>query len=206
MALRRRDRFAGIESGPAPLVQRLANCGRCARSFQTPRDFAMQTFSMSRSQAYKGMAGWFLVTFIAAAIGAWASMDAPAFYGELQKPAWAPPSSVFGPVWTVLYVLMAYSAWLVWVRSGGDAAYIALTLFLVQLALNALWSWLFFAWHMGGMAFVDVMLLWIALAATIIAFSRHSWIAAALLLPYWLWTTYAAALNYSVWKMNGVVM
>ncbi len=149
-----------------------------------------------------GLVGWFVLTFAAAAVGAAASVQAQSFYGQLVQPSWAPPSSVFGPVWTVLYALMAIAAWLVW-RSGGFRMHrTALTLFLVQLVLNALWSWLFFAWHRGFWAFLDIVVLWALIAATAIAFWRVRTLAAALLIPYLLWVSFAAALNFSVWRLN----
>lgn len=149
-----------------------------------------------------GLAGWLLVTFIAAAIGAAASIDAGPFYAQLARPEWAPPSSVFGPVWTALYVLMGVAAWLVWRVDGFRAARAALTLFLIQLSANALWSWLFFGWHRGALAFADILLLWVLIVLTLVAFWRARALAGALLVPYLLWVSFAAALNYAVWKLN----
>lgn len=129
-------------------------------------------------------------------------MKAGPFYAKLVRPDWAPPASVFGPVWTVLYLLMGVAAWLVWRVGGFQAARFALTLFLVQLALNALWSWLFFGWHRGALAFADIVLLWLAILATLVAFWRISLLAGVLLVPYFLWVSFAAALNYSIWQRN----
>src|SRR5688572_25582350 len=94
----------------------------------------------------------FAVSFSAAAVGALATQRAPEFYAALTQPSWAPPASVFGPVWTILYTLMAIAAWLVWKQRGASGARAALGLFAIQLALNALWSWLFFAWRQGLLA------------------------------------------------------
>jgi tryptophan-rich sensory protein len=149
-----------------------------------------------------GLVGWLLLTFVAAAIGAFASIDAGAFYGELARPSWAPPGWIFGPVWSTLYVLMAVAAWWVWRARGFRGARIALVLFIAQLAANALWSWLFFGWHQGGLAFAEVLLLWGMIIATVVAFWRVSRLAAALLIPYLAWVTFAAALNFTVWKLN----
>ena len=151
---------------------------------------------------FVGLAAWLFVSFIAAAIGAAASIQAGPFYLSLQRPAWAPPATIFGPVWTVLYVLMGIAAWLVWRVGGFGAARSALTLFLVQLAFNALWSWLFFAWHQGALAFAEVLVLWCLIVATIVAFQRISRLAAALLYPYLAWSTFASALTFSVWRLN----
>jgi benzodiazapine receptor len=99
-------------------------------------------------------------------------------------------------------VLMGVAAWLVWRQGGFAAAALPLTLFLVQLGLNVVWSPLFFRWHLLGAAFADIILLWVAILATLLAFWRVSPTAGWLLLPYLLWVTYAAALNLAIWRMN----
>lgn len=149
-----------------------------------------------------GLVGWFLVTFAAALIGGIASANAPQFYGALEVPSWAPPAAAFGPVWTVLYALMAIAAWLVWRAYGWRGARTALTLFLLQLAANALWSWLFFAWRRGALAFIEVLILWLLVAATLIAFWRLSKLAGALLVPYLAWVGFAAVLTFAIWQRN----
>jgi len=157
---------------------------------------------MSKQKQILGLVGWLVVAFTAAAIGAVASVEAGVFYAQLSKPSWAPPPSVFGPVWTVLYALMGVAAWMVW-RDGGFRAHrTGLALFLVQLAANALWSWLFFAWHIGSLAFVDILLLWVLIVAILRMFWRACPIAGVLLLPYLLWVSFAAFLNYSIWQLN----
>ena len=159
-----------------------------------------------RSRTIAGLIAWLLVSFAAAAIGGAASVHAGPFYAQLVRPEWAPPSSIFGPVWTALYTLMAVAAWLVWRREGPRWRKVALTLFLAQLAFNALWSWLFFAWHHGALAFADIILLWVLIAATIVAFWRISRAAGVLMVPYLLWVTFAAALNYKVWQLNPQIL
>jgi tryptophan-rich sensory protein len=154
------------------------------------------------SKQILGLAGWLVVTFVAAAIGGAASVNAGSFYTQLVLPEWAPPSWVFGPVWTVLYVAMGVAAWLIWRADGFRAARRALTLFLAQLALNTLWSWLFFGWHRGALAFADILLLWVLIIATLIAFWRVRALAGWLLVPYLLWVSFASALNYAVWQLN----
>jgi tryptophan-rich sensory protein len=109
---------------------------------------------------------------------------------------------VFGPVWAVLYVAIGIAAWLVWRTDGFRSARGALTLFLAQLTLNALWSWLFFGWHRGPLAFADILLLWVLIIATLIAFWRVRTLAGWLLVPYLLWVSFASALNYAVWQLN----
>jgi len=149
-----------------------------------------------------GLVAWLALTFMAAAAGAIASLDAPAFYGQLVKPAWAPPPSVFGPVWSVLYLLMGMAAWLVWRERPSQRVDGALGLYIVQLAANALWSWLFFGWHQGAWAFADVLLMWALVAATSAAFWRIRRLAGLLLLPYLAWVSFASALTWAVWQRN----
>lgn len=160
----------------------------------------------SKQRQLVGLIGWLVTCFVASAIGALASIRAGSFYLSLDRPEWAPPASVFGPVWSVLYAMMAIAAWLVWREGGFRRARPALTLFLVQLALNALWSWLFFAWRLGALAFVDILLLWVLIVATLIAFWRIRPLAGALLVPYLLWVSFAAALNYAIWQLNPGVL
>jgi translocator protein len=153
-----------------------------------------------------GLLGWVLLTFTAAAVGAIATSDARTFYTQLARPSWAPPGWLFGPVWSALYALMAASAWLVWRERGFVGTRTALVLFLVQLAANALWSWLFFAWRQGGLAFAEVLVLCALIVATIVFFHRISRLAALLLYPYLAWSLFASALTFSVWRLNPAVL
>ena len=149
-----------------------------------------------------GLAVWLAITVAAGAIGGLASREAPTFYAQLDKPAWAPPAWLFGPVWTALYVMMGVAAWLIWREHGWARARTALLLFLAQLSCNALWTWVFFAWRRGGLALAEIVLLVLLVVATIIAFARLHRIAGALLLPYLAWTAYATALTAAVWARN----
>lgn len=153
-----------------------------------------------------GLAAWLLVTFAAAAAGGFASARASAFYAELMRPFWAPPAWLFGPVWSTLYVLMGVSAWLVWRSRGFAGARAALLIFVAQLGANALWTWLFFVWRQGELAFAEILLLWAMIAATIVLFWRISRVAAALLVPYLAWVSFAAALTYAVWRRNPALL
>ena len=162
--------------------------------------------SLTKRKQIVGLVAGLVVAFIAAAIGGAASIQAGSFYTQLLRPDWAPPPEIFGPVWTVLYVLMGIAAWLVWRVGGFHAAKSALTLFLAQLALNALWTWLFFAWHRGALAFADILLLWALIVATLISFWRVRPLAGALLVPYLLWVSFASALNFYVWQLNPQVL
>jgi tryptophan-rich sensory protein len=140
------------------------------------------------------------VTFAAAGVGA---MNLPGpWYAQLQKPALTPPDWVFGPVWTLLYLLMAVAAGMVWQKVGLWHARVALGFYAVQLALNAAWSWLFFGLHQPGWALVDIGLLWLAIVATIAVFSRISAGAAWLTVPYLAWVSFASYLNFMLWRLN----
>ena len=144
--------------------------------------------------------GWIGLCFLAAAMG---GIFMPGeWYARLHKPSWNPPNWIFGPVWTALYLMMAIAAWLVWRRGGLAAQRKPLSLFLAQLLLNALWSPLFFGLHLPGLAFVDLLLLWIALAATVRAFWKVSPSASLLLWPYLAWITFAGALNLAIYRLN----
>lgn len=160
----------------------------------------------SRQKQLLGLLVWLAVSLAAAAIGGFASANAGDFYQQLTRPAWAPPSWLFAPVWTVLYVLMGVAAWLVWRERGFRKARIALSLFLIQLAVNALWTWLFFVWHLGALAFGEILLLWSLILCTIIAFWRVRPIAGGLLIPYQAWVTLATALTYAIWQRNPAVL
>jgi tryptophan-rich sensory protein len=142
-----------------------------------------------------------ILCFAVAGVGGLATAPSiPNWYAGLVKPSWTPPGWIFGPVWSVLYLSMAVAAWLVWRR--GDAV-VPMTLFGIQLILNAAWSWLFFGLHSPGAAFIDIVLLWMAIAATTVVFWRRSTLAGVLFLPYLLWVSFAAVLNFAVWRLNG---
>lgn len=125
------------------------------------------------------------------------------WYPSLTKPAFNPPSWVFGPVWTLLYVMMGVAAYLVWQKGWeNELVRVALALYLVQLILNGLWSILFFGMQSPGLAFAEILLLWLAIAATVVWFWRVSPPAGMLLLPYAAWVSFAALLNGSLWILN----
>ena len=148
-----------------------------------------------------GLVGWIAVTFCAALIG---SRYMPGeWYAALAKPAWNPPNYIFGPVWSVLYMLMAVAAWLVWRKAGfGGAAGAGLGLFIVQLALNALWSYLFFGLHRLDIAFFDIVALWSVILCVVVLFWRVDQFAGVMLLPYLFWVGFASYLNFVIWRLN----
>lgn len=144
-----------------------------------------------------------IICFAAAGLGSVATTpNIPTWFATLAKPSWNPPNWLFGPVWTVLYICMAVAAWLVWRQGGWGQAHWPLTLFSVQLALNAAWSWIFFGFHMPGAAFVEVLILLAAIAATAVAFWPKSKAAAILMSPYLLWVAFASVLNFTIWRLN----
>ena len=124
------------------------------------------------------------------------------WYADINKPSWTPPSWLFAPVWTLLFAMMATAVWLVWLRAGFSGAPAALVLFAAQLVLNALWSALFFAARNPGAAFAEVLVLWLAIAATALLFAPIDIIAALLLIPYLIWVGFAAVLNFAILRMN----
>lgn len=155
------------------------------------------------------------VAFAASGIGSIATVQGlDAWYAGLRKPAWNPPSWVFGPVWTALYAMMGVASFLVWKRgygireegavSGENRAgvRVALGVYLVHLAFNASWSWVFFAWREPGWAVVNIVLLWVLIVATMVRFAPLSRAAAWMLGPYLAWVTFATALNFTIWRLN----
>lgn len=146
------------------------------------------------------LAFWLALTFGVAYVAA--SFKPGAWYVQLPKPDWTPPPAVFAPVWTVLYTLMAVAAWLTWRTGGWTGAGGALRVYLTQLALNGLWSWLFFGLHDVTLALIDLIVLWLLVLANVMLFWRISRPAGLLLVPYAGWVFFAAVLNLSIWSMN----
>ena len=124
------------------------------------------------------------------------------WYKDLAKPGWTPPSWVFGPVWTALYAMMGVAAWLVWRQAGLAEAALPLTFFVMQLFFNGMWSWIFFGRQNIGLAFAEIVLLWILILVTMVLFWKRQTMAGALFLPYFLWVSFAAVLNYAIWRLN----
>ena len=144
-----------------------------------------------------------LLCLAAGALGSLATASSVGtWYRHIEKPTWTPPDAVFGPVWTMLFVLMGVSLWMVWRDGESKPRLSAVALFAGQLLLNVAWSFVFFGLRSPGWALLDIALLWLAIAATIAAFARIRRWAAALLVPYLLWVTFAVALNLAIWRMN----
>lgn len=146
---------------------------------------------------------WILLCQGVGLMGArWTAPEIPHWYRALSKPSFNPPGWVFGPVWTLLYVLMAVAAWRISLSEPSPLRNAAITLFVLQLALNLFWSWIFFRRHAIGAALGELIVLWLAIAATTMVFSRIDLAAAWLMAPYWAWTTFAAVLNAAIRRLN----
>lgn len=151
---------------------------------------------------------WYvLILFLGVCLGVgglgsiFTTKSARTWYPTLRKPRGTPPSWIFGPVWTTLYVLMAIAAWMVW-RDYGRGARFALAMFFAQLALNLAWSGIFFGSRLPGVAFGAIIILWLAILFNAVLFYWLQPVAALLLLPYLLWVTYAGYLNFGIWRQN----
>ncbi len=147
--------------------------------------------------------GWILLCYAVAGVsGASTASAVDGWYRTLVRPSFAPPNWVFGPVWTLLYTMMAVAVWRVWVLPASGLRTLGIMLFLVQLALNFGWTWIFFGQHRIGAALVEIVALWLAIAATMVTFGRISPLATWLLAPYLVWVTFATALNVGFYRLN----
>ena len=159
---------------------------------------------MTQAARWIGLAFFVLLCLGAGGLGAIATTpEIDAWYKTIEKPSFNPPDWIFGPVWTTLYVLMGIAAWLVWKRAGLKAAALPLGLFALQLLLNTAWSWIFFNMHLIGWAAVEIVLLWLAILATTVAFFKNSKLAGWLMVPYLAWVSFACVLNFALWRLNG---
>ncbi len=155
---------------------------------------------LSKTQSTLGLIGWITLTFCAPLFsitslpGSW--------YAGLKKPSWNPPPWIFGPAWTLLYILMACAAWMVWKRGGFKAQRVPLMLYLLQLALNAAWTPIFFGMHQMGAALAVIIALWITILYILLCFWRVSTLAGTFFVPYLAWVSFATFLNFTLWKLN----
>ena len=153
---------------------------------------------------YGSLAGLIALTLMVGALGSLVTTPAiPTWYAGLARPSFAPPNWVFAPVWTTLYVMMAVAAWLIWRQPPSPARRAALRLFAVQLALNTIWSFLFFGFGRIDLALLEIAVLWAAIVATTFAYAGLSRAAAWLMVPYLAWVSFAAVLNFAFWRLNG---
>jgi tryptophan-rich sensory protein len=146
---------------------------------------------------------WLVLCFAVGGVGAiWTTTEVESWYRTLIRPGFAPPDWVFGPVWTLLYAMMAIAAWLVWRSPQSLRRSRGILVFLTQLALNFAWTLIFFHYHRVGAALLEIVLLWIAIVATIVLFRRISSASAWLLAPYLAWVSFATILNAGFWHLN----
>ncbi len=144
--------------------------------------------------------GFIAACFLAAMTGAF--FRPGEWYERLKKPSWRPPNRLFAPVWTILYLMIGISGWLIWREAGFVGAALPLAVYALQLVLNAAWTPLFFGLHRPDLGLVDIVLVWLSIIATILLFVPISVAAALLLVPYLVWVTFATALNFAVWRLN----
>jgi len=163
----------------------------------------MERKSIAPVYQWLGLVVFLVICFAAAGIGgAITTPKIGTWYATLVKPSWNPPNWIFGPVWSALYLGMAVAAWSVWRQDGFAGAKLPLTLFGVQLALNVLWSCIFFGLEMPGVAFIEVLLFWASIAITMVAFWQRTRIAGILFVPYLAWVSFASVLNFTIWRLN----
>jgi benzodiazapine receptor len=156
-----------------------------------------------RSYSAAALAGFLGATFLVAGVSSAITISAiPTWYATLAKPTFNPPNSIFGPVWTVLYALMAIAAWLVWRQPDSTLRRAGLIWFGIQLVVNFLWSMIFFHFHHIGLAMLEIGFLWLLVAGTTAIFFRVSKPAGWMFVPYLAWVSFASLLNFSIWRMN----
>ena len=158
---------------------------------------------MSRARSILVLVLCLALCFGAAAAGSlWTAAGLKDWYRGIAKPPWNPPDAVFGPVWTVLYAMMAVAAWRVWTRDGFAKARLPLLVFWMHLGVNAAWTIFFFGMRSPGLALADILVLWVLIVVLIRLFWNHSRLASLFLVPYLLWVTFAMVLNAAIWRMN----
>jgi tryptophan-rich sensory protein len=158
---------------------------------------------MPSRHEWLGLTGFLGLCSAVALLGSWFTTPVlDEWYATLRKPTWTPPNWIFGPVWSALYVSMAVAAWLVWRKRQSVAVVVPLSLFMVQLALNLGWSGVFFGLQNPGAACIEIVILWAAIVATLVAFWRVRATAGWLLVPYLGWVTFAVTLNFAIWQLN----
>lgn len=153
-----------------------------------------------RTKDLLGLAFWLLLTFGVAYLSS--QFEPGEWYKTISKPSWTPPGWVFGPVWSLLYLSMGISAWLVWRKRASGAVKLPLSIYLVQLIVNGLWFWFFFGRQMIGAALIDLLILVFVVSINLVLFLRVDRKAGVLLVPYLLWISFAAVLNFQIWRLN----
>lgn len=157
---------------------------------------------MRKSEVLKLITAVTLTVVLGAVGGLVTAAEIPTWYAGLTKPSFNPPNWLFGPVWTLLYILMGISCFLVWKHPASPGRNGALTIFIIQFALNFCWSFIFFGMHETGWALAEMMVLWVTILLTIFSFAKYSKTAAWLLVPYISWVSFAMLLNGAIWRLN----
>ncbi len=157
---------------------------------------------MTKSQIFKLFASLVLPLGLGAIAGLFTAEAVPEWYETLNRPSFNPPNWLFGPVWTILYILLGISLFLIWKKSASKERNLAILVFLLQQALNFAWSFIFFYFNMIGFALVEIILLWASIIIMLILFRKIKPIAAYINIPYLIWVTFAAILNASYYLLN----
>lgn len=159
--------------------------------------------SAPRAYSLLALGGFLAATYLVAVVSSVFTVTAvTTWYAALVKPGFNPPNQLFGPVWTLLYTLMAIAAWLVWKQPDSPLRTAALVLFAIQLGLNFAWSFVFFWAHQLGLSVIEIALLWVGILGTMLLFFRLSRVAGWMFVPYLAWVSFAALLNFSIWRLN----
>jgi translocator protein len=163
----------------------------------------MSSQSLKKLGKYGGLLGSIAACQAVGGLGGiWTAKGVREWYPTLEKPSFNPPNWLFAPVWSLLYALMGASAWLTWRHGNEREAKTAIRLFSIQLALNTLWSFVFFRLRSPRWASLEIVVLWGAIAMTLVAIWKISRLAGILFLPYLLWTSFAVLLNFRLWRLN----
>jgi tryptophan-rich sensory protein len=157
---------------------------------------------MSKLNVVKLISSIALPLVLGAIAGMFTSQSVPDWYATLNRPSFNPPNWIFGPVWTVLYILMGISFFVVWKQKVGKARNLAISIYFLQLLLNFAWSFIFFHFNMIGLALVEIALLWFAIILMLVLFYRIKPMAAYINIPYLLWVSFAGVLNASYYFLN----
>jgi translocator protein len=157
---------------------------------------------MKRSNGIKLILSIVLCVSLGSVGGLVTVSEIPTWYASLNKPSFNPPNWLFGPVWTILYLLMGISVYMIWKQPVSTERNKALQVFILQFILNFCWSFIFFGLHATGWALIEMIALWILILLSILHFAKHSKTAAWLLVPYISWVSFALLLNAAIWKLN----
>ncbi len=158
---------------------------------------------MSRKKQITGLVLSMVVAFSVARLGAiFTNVSLGQWYESLIKPTWTPSGRTIGLIWTILYISMAIAVWVVWLNGGPDMRRSPLTLYGLQLFLNLAWTFIFFGLRSPEIAFIEIIVLWITICATLVSFCKVSIFAGALMVPYLMWVSFAVAINFMIWRLN----